>query len=151
MSALYAGSEPMDKESNMSLKKIAAINALLFFFFWLLILLAGADKPPPPGFVWVVLVDVLSSAVVFWRVPTYIRWVLSKHPARLRRVILEGFAAGMVVAILFVISGRGEPTVSSQALNNVLWFAVLGLIGVLNSVTLYLINAQVARRVAASE
>ncbi len=130
----------------MNLQKIAAINAAGFFFFWLVVLLAGADKPPPIGFLWIVLFIALSATIVYWRIPTYIHWSQTQKPGRLLRVALEGFLAGLVVATPFALFGSGEPTVRMQPIDYVGWFAILGLTGMLNSLTLYVINAVVTRR-----
>ena len=62
------------------------------------------------------------------------------------RVTVEGFLAGLVVATPFALFGSGEPTVRMQPVDYVGWFAILGLMGMLNSLTLYVINAVVARR-----
>jgi hypothetical protein len=89
----------------MAQRKIADINATVFFFFWLLVLLAGADFPPPRGFLWLIVVVALCSVVVFWRIPTYIDWYRTLRPGRLRRVVLEGAAAGLVVAVPSALKG----------------------------------------------
>jgi hypothetical protein len=135
----------------VNLQKIAGINAAGFFFFWLVILLAGADKPPPIGFLWIVLVIALSAMVVYWRIPTYIQWSQEKKRGRLLRVALEGFVAGLVVAMPFALSGSGEPSITMQPIDYVIWFVVLGMMGMLNSLTLYVINAIVARRLDSDE
>lgn len=125
-------------------RKIAAINAIAFSIFWLLILLAGADKPPPPGFLWLVITVVACAGVVYLRIPTYINWYREKRSARFWCVVLDGFSAGLVVALPFMLLGSGEPSVSPQATAYVIWFAVLGIVGALNSTTLYAINALIA-------
>jgi hypothetical protein len=132
-------------------QKIAGINAAGFFFFWLVILLAGADKPPPIGFLWIVLVIALSAMVVYWRIPTYVQWSQEKKRSRLLRVALEGFVAGLVVAMPFALSGSGEPSITMQPIDYVIWFVVLGMMGMLNSLMLYVINAIVARRLDSDE
>ena len=126
-------------------RKIAGINAVVFFFLWLVVLLAGADKPPPIGFLWLVPVIALSAVVVYWRIPTYILWFQTQQPGRLLRVAIEGFVAGLVVAMPFALSGSGEPSVTMQPIAYVVWFSVLGLMGMLNSLTLYGINAVLAK------
>jgi hypothetical protein len=129
----------------MSERKIATANGLGFFFFWLLVLLAGADKPPPWGFLWVMLIVALCAALVAWRIPTYIDWSRTKKPMRLPRVAFEGIAAGSVVAIPFALQGSGEPSITMQPIDYVGWFAVMGVMGLLNSLTLYAINAFITR------
>jgi len=132
----------------MSIQKIAGINAIVFFTFWLLVLLAGADFPPPPGFIWIVVAVAVCAAVVYWRVPTYIDWSRTRRPRRYWRVFLDGAVAGLLIALPFVIGGSGEPSVTMQPLDYAIWFAVLAVMGIFNSVTIYGINALVARRTA---
>ncbi len=132
----------------MSYRKIASINAVVFFFFWLLVLLAGADRPPPLGFVWLILAVGLCSAVVYWRVPTYIDWAITRHADRYWRVLLDGAVAGLLVAIPFALNGSGEPSVTMRPVDYGIWFAVLAVMGLFNSVAIYFINALVATRTA---
>jgi hypothetical protein len=135
----------------MSPAKIARNSAIVFFLFWLLVLLAGADRPPPPGFLWIVLVVAACAGVVYWRVPTYIEWVRTRQRGRYWRVVLDGFVAGVLVALPFALRGSGEPTVTPQVRDYAIWYLVLGMMGVLNSVTLYFINTLVAKRTMPSE
>ncbi len=133
----------------MSSRRIATINGVVFFVFWLLVLLAGADKPPPRGFLWIVLTVAVCATVVYWRVPTYIDWVRTRRTGRHWRVLLDGIGAGLIIALLFVIGGSGEPSVTMRPVDYAIWFAVLAVMGMINSVALYFINMLVARRVAA--
>ena len=59
---------------------------------------------------------------------------------------LEGYVAGLVVAMPFALRGSGEPSITMQPIDYVGWFVVLGFMGMLNSLTLYVINAAVAKR-----
>jgi uncharacterized membrane protein len=128
------------------IERIARGNAIVFFFFWLVVLLAGADKPPPMGFLWIVMALALSALAVYWRIPTYVEWFQTQQPGRLPRVALEGLMAGLAVATPFALLGPGEPSIAMQPVDYVGWFAALGLIGMLNSLTLYVINAALAKR-----
>ena len=127
-------------------QRIARNNAIIFFCFWLLVLLAGADRPPPRAFLWMVPVVALCAALVYWRVPTYIDWYRTRQNGRLWRVALDGLAAGLVVAVPFALQGSGEPGVTMQPVDYLIWFAIMGLMGVLNAEALYVINALLARR-----
>ena len=131
--------------NQLNLRRITFINAVLFFFFWLFVLLAGADFPPPPGFLLLVFVIAACAAVVFWRVPTYIDWYRTQRPRRLWRVILDGIIAGIAVAALFVLNRSGEPSVTPQPVDYAIWIALLGFVGVLNSMAIYIVNALVIR------
>jgi hypothetical protein len=132
-------------KSILSHRKAAGINAVVFFIFWLLVLLAGADKPPPPGFLWLALAVAVCAAVVYWRIPTYIEWHRTRRPGRYWRVVLDGFIAGLLVALPFALRGSGEPSITMQATDYAIWFGVLGMMGVVNSVTLYFINTFFAK------
>ena len=132
-------------------RKTAAVFAIFFFLFWTLVLLAGADKPPPLGFVWIVLAAAVCAIVVFWRIPTYIDWQRSQRSGRFWRVILDGFVAGLLVALPFALAGGGEPSVTPQASDYVIWFIVVGLMGVVNSVVLYPASTFVYRAVSGRE
>jgi hypothetical protein len=129
----------------MHTRRIAAVNAILFFFFWLLVLLAGADFPPPVGFLWLLIVIAACAYVVYWRVPTYIDWVRMQRPRRIWRVILDGIAAGIVVAVPFVLKGSGEVSITMQPVAYAIWFALLGFVGALNSMGIYFLNTLVTR------
>jgi len=129
----------------MHTRRIAAVNAILFFFFWLLILLAGADFPPPVGFLWLVIVIAACAYVVYWRVPTYINWVRTERPRRHWHVLLEGIAAGIVVAALFVLFNSGEPSINPQPVDYAIWFALLGFMGALNSMAVYIVNTLIIK------
>jgi hypothetical protein len=134
----------------MSNRKIGAINAIIFFVFWLLVLLAGADKPPPLGFIWIILTIAICSAVVHWRVPTYIDWARTRRAGRFWRVLLDGAVAGLLIAVPFALKGSGEPSITMGPVDYAIWFAVLAVMGIFNSVALYFINALVAGRIARS-
>jgi hypothetical protein len=97
------------------------------------------------------LIIALSALVVYWRIPTYVRWSQNQQPRRLLRVALEGFVAGLVVAMPFALRGSDEPSITMQPIDYVGWFVVLGMMGMLNSLTLYIINAAVARRLDSDE
>ncbi len=135
----------------MSERVLAAVNAVFFFLFWLLVLLAGADRPPQGRFLWVALLAALCSAIVYWRVSTYIHWSQTKKPGRLPRAALEGLAAGLVVAIPFAQQGSGEPSTTTRPIDHAGWFVVLGFVGLCNSLALYGINALLAKRLNAGD
>ena len=122
-------------------KKTAGAIAVIFFLFWLMILLAGADKPPPPGFLLLALVVAACAVVVYWRIPTYIHWHLTQRRGRYGRVLLDGISVGLVLALLFALKGPGEGTPPLRVLDYVIWFAIVGMMGVFNSVTLYALAA----------
>ena len=121
---------------------VPLVNASLFFLVWLLILYAGADHPPPAGFGLLVLIDLLAALLVFWRVPRYLRWIAEKRH-RLFRVTLDGLVAGLAFALvamgLSTLLG-GAPAVQPTGVAGAIWFSVLGFVGVVNAVTIYMVN-----------
>ena len=118
----------------MTHKRIALVLASLFFCGWLSILYAGADHPPPPGFIWIVLVCLLAALLVYLRVPSYVQWSIGRRKHRLVRALLDGLAAGLAFALLaLVLPGGGEPTVQPSVADRLIWFAVLGAVGLINA------------------
>jgi hypothetical protein len=126
----------------------ARMIALTFFAFWLVILYVGADHPPPPGFILVVLVDLGSSIVVYYRVKTYFTWVISKKKGSSLRAFGEGLAAGALIALLllFIPTSREANLPEPGLLENFIWISVLAVVGVGNSMILFGIAALLAKR-----
>lgn len=123
----------------MSPKTIARVIAAPFFVFWLAILYAGADHPPPPRFFVLVVFDLLATLAIRIRVPVYLGWRGARRRRLFLRVLLEGLAAGFALAALTaLLPGTGEPSVASPgAADRVIWFAVIGVVGALNSALVY--------------
>ena len=128
-------------------KKIALVNAGLFFFFWLAVFYAGADHPLPLGFIWIIALDLLAALVVYFRVPYYLAWVNTRRKNRIWHVLLDGLVAGLVCALFALLfPGGGEPSVERSGCDYLIWFLVVGAMGVINAVCIYFINAFVGRR-----
>lgn len=128
--------------------KLPLLNASIFFLVWLLILYAGADHPPPPGFVLVVLLDLVAALLVFWRVRIYLRWIAERRWHRLFRVMLDGGVAGLAFALVTMVLSTvlgGEPIAQPTWVDRIIWFAVVGVVGVVNAVALYLVNWSILR------
>lgn len=66
------------------------------------------------------------------------------------RVVLDGFLAGLVVAVPFVLMGSGEPLITMNTVNTLVWFLLLGFVGLFTATALYLINSLVANRIDAT-
>lgn len=134
---------------NVGQKRIQTIIAAVFFVGWLSILLAGADKPPPPGFVVIILIDLLSAGVVYWRVPTYMAWSTARRRYRLPQALLEGFVAGLLVAlVVMLLPWAGEPSVQPRLVDRLIWFAVVGAVGTFNSGAIYGVCVYLSKIVA---
>lgn len=121
----------------MSTTRFAFWLALGFSIAWLAILLAGADFPPPRGFVWLVLLDLIAGGCVYCRVPDYLRWQSLRLPRRRLGVVRDGIFIGLVFATVPIVVGGGEPSVTPTWLDRGIWFAVLALVGVSNTMLVY--------------
>jgi membrane protease YdiL (CAAX protease family) len=123
------------------------INALIFFVVWLFILYAGADHPPPSGFIMLIVFDILAAGLIYWRVPTYITWFETRKSNRLLYVLRDGVAAGFAFAVLaLLLPGTGEPSNSPLPIDYLIWFIVLGAVGLMNAVIIYSVNALIKNR-----
>ncbi len=121
----------------MPTPKFALWLALAFSIGWLAILLAGADFPPPRGFLWIVLLDLIAGGCVYFRVPDYLHWQSLRLPCRFLRVVGDGIFIGLVFATVPIMVGGGEPSVTPTWIDRGIWFAVLALVGVLNTNLVY--------------
>ncbi len=123
-------------------RKIAKYIAIVFFCVWLGLLLAAADFPPPRGFIYVIILDVILSWVVYSRAGTYIGWSASRKKHRLLRVLLDGLVAGFSVAVIVILLPvGGEPSVTQTSVDYVIWLSVLGTLGAANAILVYGISA----------
>ncbi len=118
----------------MTHKNTALTTAVFFFVIWLSILYAGADHPPPSGFILVIIFDLVASLIIYFRVPVYIEWQITHKTNRLLQVGLEGFLAGIVIALITALTSSGEPSVTLTPIDKIIWFAVLGIVGAINAV-----------------
>ena len=129
--------EPTASSSPDATRRFARRLALIFFFAWLVVLLAGADRPPPPGFLLIVLLDAIAAGGVLYRVPHYLDWQSTRRPRRLLRVLGDGAMVGVVFALVPLVLGSGEPSVTPTVLDRFTWFAVLVVVGIANAMLLY--------------
>jgi hypothetical protein len=142
----------LQTQAGPAIKRFARALAAFFFAFWVVILLAGADFPPPVGFLYLVWIVLLCSAVVYWRTLTYVKWQTGQDRLRYLRVMLDGILAGFIAgAILIILPGGGESGVTTRAIDYAIWFAVLALMGVINAVAIYFITVAYVRRKARRE
>ena len=135
----------------MNKKKRATLAiAAGFFLFWLAVLYAGADHPPPPGFILLVVLDLGCSLAVYFRIGTYIDLAASKKKYRLLLPLLDGLAAGLVVALFMVLlPRRADPGMPVPGiLERVIWYAILASVGALNSLAVYALSALMSRGIA---
>ena len=122
--------------------------AAAFFVLWLGILYAGADHPPPRGFLWVVLLDLVASALVYLRVPTYAAWHAVRRPYRMLLVLrdgaITGFAFATATLFLSVATLGGAVAQGWDAV--LIWLVVVTLVGAATAASLYAYVALAGRR-----
>jgi len=119
--------------------KHPAMIAIAFFVIWISILYAGSDHPPPIGFLWLVPLVFVCAVAVYLRLPVYASWSSSLRPGRIRRVLLDGIVAGIVVGLIaLLLPLTREPTIAPKRLADILtWLAVLAAVGSANAVIVY--------------
>ena len=121
----------------MTHRNTALVTSVVFFVIWFCVLYAGADHPPPSGFILVIIFDLVASLIIYFRVPVYIDWQLTHKTNRLIQVCFEGFLAGIVIALITSLTSSGEAGVTLTPIDKMIWFAVLGVVGLLNSLLVY--------------
>ena len=98
------------------------------------------------------LLDLAAAGLVYWRVPVYLTWIASQRGNALLYVVRDGLVAGLAFAALPAASrwwlGGGEPTVAPTVAGTLIWFAVVGVVGALNAVAIYLANWGIAQSIA---
>ncbi len=122
--------------------------AAAFFVLWLGILHAGADHPPPRGFLWVVLLDLVASALVYLRVPAYAAWHAVRRPYRMLLVLrdgaITGFAFATATLVLSVATLGGAVAQGRDAV--LIWLVVVTLVGAATAASVYAYVALAGRR-----
>lgn len=128
-------------------KRFALVIASGFFCVWLAILYAGADHPPPPGFVLLIVLDLAAAGGVYVRIPTYVRWSRTRRSHRLLLAVMDGLAAGLLIALVTQLTPiGGEPSVEPGLMAYVIWYAVLGAVGAANAVFIYALSVLFSKR-----
>jgi hypothetical protein len=122
------------------LKRRAAFVASGFVLAWLFLLLVAADHPPPVGFVALLPLLLVGGLLVRWRLPKYADWKSQSRPWRLLRVVGEGAAAGLGVAVLLhAVPWSGEPGIRPSAVQASIGLAALGALGATNALIAYVL------------
>ena len=129
-------------------ERVQLTIAACFFLFWMAVLYAGADHPPPPGFILLILIDLGCAFAVYYRTGSYTDWIRNRRKGRIWRVLGDGLLAGLVVAALVMIfPGGGEPSAPPpEILDHLIWFAILGFMGIVNSLGVYGLLALLTRK-----
>ena len=90
----------------------------------------------------VIIFDVLAAGLVYWRVPAYVNWFEARKRNRLFYVLRDGVAAGLAFALLtLLLPGIGESGNSTLPMDYLIWFIILGTVGLMNVVAIYSVNA----------
>lgn len=112
----------------MQTRTVARVLAIATFIGLVAIAYAGADHPPPPGFVIVIGLALLCAVGVWWLVPHVV-------DAPLRVGVLRGAGAGacaaLLCALLLLLTGSGEPSVTPTLTDRLVFFAVAIVTGAL--------------------
>ncbi len=130
---------------NMQTRHIALRSASIFLGLWLLLALLVADFPPPPGFVFILLILFACALLVYLRVPVYAGWRKEGISGALVKVARDGFVAGMVIALLSLLS-PGETGVRPGLADHLVWFGVLAVLGIGNALAVCFFATGAGRR-----
>jgi hypothetical protein len=95
------------------------------------IALAVAAKPPPLGFLVLVAVLAVLSAVAYLRLLANMRALGSRRWGRFVYVAVEGLVGGLALAVFLTLAFRGGPEGSTRPADLVIWFELVGVIGAL--------------------
>jgi uncharacterized membrane protein len=80
----------------------------------------------------------MAAWLVYLCLPTYVAWSIARKKNRLLRVVLDGLATGLALAlILQLIPGEGESSVTPPLGSRLIWFAVVGGVSAANNLLLY--------------
>jgi hypothetical protein len=123
----------------MRLDRRALSLAAGFFLAWVCVLYLGADHPAPRGFVWLVVLALVASVLVYLRSPTYADWHAARRPRRVLRVLSDGAVTGLAFGTLTLVFSAARPG-STAALDwepILIWLVVLTLVGAMNAALLY--------------
>lgn len=120
-------------------KKIIYINEFSFFFGWIIIFLLGADKPPPIGFLWLVLLTGFLDGIQYLYLKVFLpKLFCSANKLFIKNLMFSTFG-GLVVGLLVMIVNFKQ-FLSSGLLNNVIWLAVLTIVGLVYGIYFYWFN-----------
>jgi len=93
----------------MTVDRGALAIAAGFFVVWLCVLYLGADHPPPRGFVWLVVLALVASVMVYLRTPTYAEWHATRRSRRVLRMLLDGALVGLAFGTLTLVFSAARP------------------------------------------
>jgi hypothetical protein len=132
----------------MRLDRRALSLAAGFFLAWVCVLYLGADHPAPRGVVWLVVLALVASVLVYLRSPSYADWHAARRPHRVLRVLRVGAVTGRAFGALTLVFSAARPG-STAALDwepVLTWLAVLTPVGALNGALLAVLIALDAGR-----
>lgn len=91
----------------------------------------------------------ICAIVVYWRFPTYMAWSKQGKLVSAGCAALEGTVAGFAVGLIFLI-GQGFSS-DQRVIDAAIWLAVLGLVGMLNALTVFVLAAVRTRKFMQSQ
>jgi len=112
--------------------------AVAFGLTWLVIFLVAADHPPPIGFVGLLPLLALASALVYWRAIVYASWKTRSQAGSTCRVLFEGALGGLAFAgLLGLLPWAGVPGAPSTMASLLVLLGVSSALGSLSAIFVY--------------
>lgn len=105
---------------------------------------AAADWPPPVGFLWLEALLATLAVIVYVRVRS--RLMARARGRRCMPAAFEGLIAGLVSGlILLLMRSPGEPDITPTSVDNLIGFAVIGIIGAVAAQALWALAVRIDR------
>ncbi|BBE31506.1 hypothetical protein OSSY52_16470 [Tepiditoga spiralis] len=121
-------------------KKISKINSIIFFVIWIIIMLLGADKPPPKGFLIVVFILYIQSAIL----EIYSNFLIPKLINKEKNLFLKNTMYwSLFGSITWFILSIFPNLLFREKINiyfNLILFLVILIISIINSFIYYFFN-----------
>lgn len=116
-----------ERRARRGFRRIALACAVVMFGATSLLALFGADWPPPVGILWLEALLAVLAVIVYVRVEH--RLEARSRGQRLRAAAVEGIIAAVASGLLLLVVNSGEPDITPNPLDHLVWITVLGLAG----------------------
>lgn len=126
-------------KNKFSTKEIIRINTILFFIGWLVILLLGSDFPPPIGFLWVIVLIILSDFIQY----KYLQYFIPQLRKRRKYLFSHNllfFTMSSALLSLIILLLRYPIIHSLTWIENGIWILVFSILGGIYSILFYFFN-----------
>ncbi|EKU27104.1 hypothetical protein [Catellicoccus marimammalium] len=126
-------------KNKLSTKKIIRINTILFFIGWLVILLLGSDFPPPIGFLWAIILIILSDFIQYKYLQYFIPQLRKKTKYLFSHNLLFFTMSSALLSLIILL--LRYPTIHSLTwIENGIWILVFSILGGIYSILFYFFN-----------